>query len=226
MVQRQQLCRIDVEDGPASYGLEHPKSMEAVLAAVTEARAVILSDYAKGALTQSLVDTVAGIAVRAGTVLAWDPKPRNPIIPRGVTVLTPNRLEAHQLAGLADPRPGDPFPALEIGRMLFERYQPRYLVVTLGADGMMLYEGPGQGVHLPTMAREVFDVSGAGDTVVAVLAAGLAAGWSAVDAAIAANAAAGVVVGKVGTAAITSEEMAASLGAAGGWPESSVRIPA
>jgi len=211
MVQRQQHCRIDIENAPVAYGLEDPRSRECVLSAIQRAQFLILSDYAKGVLTQSLVDQVTEIAIRENKVIAWDPKPGNRLIPRGVTVLTPNRSEAYQLAGLPEPRLGEPFHVDEIGKIIFARYQPRYLVVTLGAEGMMLYRDADHKTHLPTMAREVFDVSGAGDTVIAVLAAGLAAGWELDEAATFANAAAGIVVGKLGTATASVEELAAAL---------------
>ena len=220
MVQRQQLCRIDVEDPPASYSIDCGRQFSRALGAVEEANAVVLSDYAKGVLTQGLVDAVCASAQKKGCVVAWDPKPRNAIAPPFVTVLTPNRAEAHQLAGLAEPRHGEAFPAVEVGRAIFERFRPRFLVVTLGADGMMIYEGVDRRRHLPTMAREVFDVSGAGDTAVSVLAAGLAAGWDLFEAATAANAAAGLVVAKIGTATVEANELSAALMAPGALAES------
>jgi D-beta-D-heptose 7-phosphate kinase/D-beta-D-heptose 1-phosphate adenosyltransferase len=215
MVQRQQMCRIDVEDPPSSYGMRSGRALSYTLGSVEAAGFVVISDYAKGVLTQPLVDAVCACAKKRGGIVAWDPKPRNPIVPQAVTVLTPNRSEACQLAGVAEPRHGEAFRAAAVGAAIFERYRPQFLVVTLGSDGMMLYEGPDRRRHLPTMAREVFDVSGAGDTVVAVLAAGLAAGWDLFEAATAANAAAGLVVAKVGTATIAPGELADALSATG-----------
>jgi D-beta-D-heptose 7-phosphate kinase/D-beta-D-heptose 1-phosphate adenosyltransferase len=211
MVQRQQMCRIDVEDPPESYSMKSGRSFNHMLGALEEAKVVILSDYAKGVLTQGLVDAVCACAHRKACIVAWDPKPRNPIVPPVLTVLTPNRSEACQLAGIPEPRHGAPFPAAAVGGAIFERYRPQFLVVTLGPDGMMLYESPDRRRHLPTMARDVFDVSGAGDTVVSVLAAGLAAGWDLFESATAANAAAGIVVAKVGTATVDAAELAGAL---------------
>jgi rfaE bifunctional protein kinase chain/domain len=211
IVQRQQLCRIDVEDAPGKYSFEAGRPLAEVLRTVEAANVVILSDYAKGVLDQPLVDAVCAQAQQKGCVIAWDPKPKNPLVPPGLTVLTPNRDESLQLARLPELLPGEPFPAEAVGRAIFERYQPTFLVVTLGAGGMMLYESPQKRRHLPTMAREVFDVSGAGDTVVSVLAAGLGAGWDLVEAAAVANAAAGIVVAKLGTATVSPEELAHAL---------------
>jgi D-beta-D-heptose 7-phosphate kinase/D-beta-D-heptose 1-phosphate adenosyltransferase len=123
----------------------------------------------------------------------------------GVTCLTPNRQEAFELAGITESRDG--FPAAEIGQRIFSQHQARFLCVTMGADGMILYQAAGQFSHLPTVAREVFDVSGAGDTVVAVLTAGLAAGLNLHAAGHLANTAAGIVVGKIGTATVSAEEL-------------------
>ncbi len=213
IVQRQQLCRIDVEDAPAKYSIGEGRPLAEVLRAVETAKVVILSDYAKGVLDQPLVEVVCTRARQRDCVIAWDPKPRNRLVPPGLTVLTPNRDESLQLAGLPGLRSDEPFPAEAVGHAIFERYQPKFLVVTLGAGGMMLYESPQKRRHLPTMAREVFDVSGAGDTVVSVLAAGLGAGWDLIEAAIVANAAAGIVVAKLGTTTVSPDELANALAA-------------
>ena len=125
--------------------------------------------------------------------------------PSGVTLMTPNRAEAMRLAGLDD-APG-PFPAEAVCAAIHERFAPKHLVVTLGPDGMLLSEGGRPVERIPTFAREVFDVSGAGDTVIAALTLAIAAGFPLPDAARFANVAAGVVVGKLGTATATPEEI-------------------
>ena len=125
--------------------------------------------------------------------------------------MTPNRSEAIELAQL-DKEEHSSFPAELICAAIHELYEPRHLAITLGSEGMLLSEEGQVGETIPTAAREVFDVSGAGDTVIASLALSLAAGASFRDAATLANAAAGVVVGKVGTATTDSEEILSYLG--------------
>ena len=202
---RQQLCRLDQECDPAQYALPPDVITNVLLPKLVAADAVILSDYAKGVLTS---DTIRFVQehVRPHTLVALDPKPRSELDFHGVDLLTPNRFEALQLAGLHG-TVGDVFPAADVVHRIWERHQPRILVVTLGGDGMMVCRNGKQGHMIPTAAREVFDVSGAGDTVIAVLTAALAAGASTDDAATLANLAAGVVVGKVGTATVTVPEI-------------------
>jgi rfaE bifunctional protein kinase chain/domain len=209
MCRRQQLCRLDQEHDPARYALP-PDFLAGVLAPkLLAADAVILSDYAKGVITSDTIRFVQAHA-RPQTLVALDPKPRPELEFQGVDLLTPNRAEALQLAGLHGTQ-ADAFPTAEVVRRIQTRHQPKMLVVTLGADGMLVCRDGRPGRQIPTAAREVFDVSGAGDTVIAVLAAALAAGASLDDAAALANLAAGVVVGKVGTATATAEEILAQL---------------
>ena len=209
MCRRQQLCRLDQERPPALYALP-PDFLDTVLAPkLLAADAVILSDYAKGVITSDTIRFVQA-HVRPQTLVALDPKPRPELAFRGVDLLTPNRTESLQLAGLHGTVAGA-FPAAEIVRRIQERHQPKMLVVTLGADGMLICRDGKPGRQIPTAAREVFDVSGAGDTVIAVLVAALAAGASLDDAAALANLAAGVVVGKIGTATVTAEEILAQI---------------
>ncbi len=210
VAQHQQLCRLDRESSPDDYAVE-PRAVAALLRAeIKRCDAVILSDYAKGLLTDELVATLTRLARSAGKFIALDPKPRRKLRFPGLDLLTPNRREAAELGGV-DWDPRQPFPAAEICARIQERYHPRYLVVTLSEDGMLLCEGGRVLTTIPTAAREVFDVSGAGDTSIAGLVLALAAGADLETAAHFANAAAGVVVGKVGTATVTPEELLAHL---------------
>jgi len=205
----QQLCRIDHEAPRSAYDLGNSPGLESALAAaVGEADAVIVSDYAKGVVTQALVDRVFALGRTRGCLVAVDPKPARHLNLTGAGVMTPNRAEALELAGLTD-HGGEP-PALEeIARRIHATHAPALLVITLGADGMAICR-EGQVEHrMPTHAREVFDVSGAGDTVIATLTAALAAKASSVDAAHLANLAAGIVVSKFGTATVTPAEISA-----------------
>jgi D-beta-D-heptose 7-phosphate kinase/D-beta-D-heptose 1-phosphate adenosyltransferase len=208
MCRNQQLCRIDREDAAAAYAL--PEAFVAGLRdTIAAADAVILSDYAKGVITSELIRRVQAMA-RPGQTVALDPKPRPELQFTGVTLTTPNKTEALQLAGLAG-TDGKAFPAAEVVARIHARYASEHLVVTLGGEGMLLSTGGLPGRHLPTAAREVFDVSGAGDTVIATLTAALAAGADIERAAALANLAAGVVVGKLGTATASPAEILAHL---------------
>lgn len=209
LCRRQQVCRLDIEDSPAAMR-RAPADIRAALAAAGSPDALLLSDYAKGlldtesiALLQSLVPT--------GCLVAMDPKPRKGLAYAGLGLLTPNRAEALALADLDDPGAGAPFPAEEVCRRIHERHRPARLDVTLGAEGMLLCENGLPLERIPTVAREVFDVSGAGDTVIAALTAALAGGIAYGEAARFANLAAGVVVGKLGTATASPNDLRAAV---------------
>ena len=206
-VQRQQLCRLDREAHPDAYGFGADE-FEALLTKVRRAGVVIISDYAKGSVTADMYARLREATAAVNCLLALDPKPRGGLVFREPDLLTPNRKEALDLAGIeSDPR--DPFPAAAVCAAIWERYAPRHLVITMGEAGMLLSEDGRVSHEIPTVAREVFDVSGAGDTSVAALALALGAGFPLVEAARFANAAAGVVVGKVGTATATPDEILA-----------------
>jgi len=204
---RQQVCRLDSEADPSAYALSAGGVERFVAPAAADADAILLSDYAKGLLDAETVRAVVALP-RRPSVVTLDPKPRAGVDYSGVTLMTPNRSEALRLAGLDD-APGA-FPAEAVCAAIHARFAPRYLVVTLGPDGMLLSEGGRPVERIPTFAREVFDVSGAGDTVIAALTAALSAGVPLHDAARFANTAAGVVVGKLGTAVATPAEILAA----------------
>ena len=151
-----------------------------------------------------------------GKVLTVDPHPHTSLAWHGTTAIKPNRLEAFLAAGMPPSDPVEPVlsdePLLEAGRRVLERWRPRNLLVTLGEHGMLLFDESAEPHHIPTRARTVFDVSGAGDTAIAVFTLALASGGSALEAAELANVAAGIAVGKVGTATVTPEELMESVG--------------
>lgn len=200
----QQLCRIDYEDHHSRYQLDQH---DAIADELAKADAVIISDYAKGAISQELLDALVKRSISAGTILSFDPKPSRKLVFRGVSLLTPNRHEALQLAGFPEPPPGEPYPLEAVCARIHELHAPELLVITLGADGMALCADGEVQELFPTVAREVYDVSGAGDTVIATLTAALAAGASAPEAARLANRAAGVVVSRIGTATVTPDDL-------------------
>jgi rfaE bifunctional protein kinase chain/domain len=214
----QQMLRIDHEtDTPLAPACSHALCQAAAKAQGAEV--VVLSDYGKGAIHEALLQDLA-----AHPRVLLDPKTRNFPIYRRAYCMTPNTKEASEGSGIAI---SDPSSAMAAGCRLMERYGLQTLVLTMGAGGMAVFV-PGEGIfHVPTVAQQVFDVTGAGDTVIATLALALAAGYPLVEAAILANVAAGIVVGKVGTAAPSAEEMAAGLRAARALqPEKWAELPA
>jgi len=211
LVRQQQLCRLDREAAPAAYEVPLGPLTALIGPALAACDAVILSDYAKGILNNTVLRELTRLARAKGKLIALDPKPRRGLAFDGLDLITPNKREALQLAGL-EPSPHAPFPAAEVCARLHERHATRHLVVTLGEEGMLLSTGGKIRKVIPTAAREVFDVSGAGDTALAGLVLALAAGSSLEKAAQFANAAAGVVVGKLGTATVTPAELTAYVG--------------
>lgn len=209
IVRSQQLCRIDREVGREQYRIDKTPGFEAMLEnAMANVDAVILSDYAKGVVNQPLVDCLLQTAKKFPELLvAIDPKPARRLSFTGAGLLTPNRSEALELAGIGTLQPDEDYPLAEICSRIHEIYNPKLLMVTLGAEGMAICNKGKVVEHLPTEAQQVFDVSGAGDTVIATLTAALAAGAYPSQAARLANAAAGCVVAHMGTAPVTLEEL-------------------
>jgi D-beta-D-heptose 7-phosphate kinase/D-beta-D-heptose 1-phosphate adenosyltransferase len=207
MVRNQQLCRLDVEPSPDRHCLRKNGLLKVIAERIPGCRALIISDYAKGVITQETLDEVVMLARSHGLLIAMDPKPKRRLAFSGMDLMTPNKAEALELAGLSESHQGTHVPVEEIGKAIFGIYQPKSLVITLGAEGMMVFRSPDDSILIPTAAKEVFDVSGAGDTVIATLTAFLAAGHPLEDAARMANLAAGVVVAKIGTALVTMEEL-------------------
>lgn len=169
---------------------------------------IILSDYGKGLLTKELIKALIQRAGESKKFVMVDPKLKNFFFYRGATVITPNTGEASAAAGV----PITDFPSLKrVGKALLKRLRCKVLVITRGEEGMALFE-PNQDPYLvPTVAKEVYDVTGAGDTVIGTMALAMAAGFGVREAARLANHAAGIVVGKVGTATVTQEELARAI---------------
>jgi len=163
---------------------------------------LIVSDYAKGVITQGLVKDLLHLAQKNGIPVVVDPKVSHMDYYREVTVVTPNHLEASQASGveITDER-----SLMEAGQRLLRRLNSQAVLITRGELGMSLFEKNGEVTHIPTMAKAVFDVTGAGDTVVSTMALALGSGASLQEAATLANHAAGIVVGIVGTATVSRE---------------------
>jgi len=211
IAERQQVVRVDWEGRRELTDSQMDMFCERVAQGISNATGVILEDYGKGVIQPQVVDTVLAAAKKAGVVVGFDPKDNHQLVVDGVSVATPNRKEAFMIAGIKE-TPAHPDPLkdenlLEVVRILQRKWSPKMLLITLGAHGMLLAGDDGVTAHVPTRAREVFDVSGAGDTVISVCVLALAAGATPREAAELANYAAGVVVGKLGTASCTREEL-------------------
>jgi len=205
---RQQLLRVDRENTAAPAPAVEADLAAAALAALPDADVVVISDYAKGVLTPGLLARIIAAARTAGRAVVVDPKGADYARYRGASILTPNQKEAALAAGLGCDTDAE---AEAAGRRLIGGCGIGQVLITRGAAGMSLISAAAPSLHLAAEAREVFDVSGAGDTVVAALAVSLAAGLDLPRAVQVANAAAGIVVGKIGTAVVLPGELRAAL---------------
>lgn len=200
----QHVVRADREKKHLVSGKVERQLINNFLDLLGEVHAVIVSDYEKGVVTPALLKAILPAAAERQIPVCIDPKLKNFEFYRPATIVTPNHHEAESAARqIID----SPQSLAEAGAKLRAMLDGASILITRGEEGMTLFEGDGEVTHVPTLAREVFDVTGAGDTVVATLALALAGGASTVEAAILANYAAGVVVGKVGTATAMPEEI-------------------
>jgi D-beta-D-heptose 7-phosphate kinase/D-beta-D-heptose 1-phosphate adenosyltransferase len=204
----QQLLRVDEEIARPLDGTMADAVLARFREALAECDVVILSDYSKGVLTEAVLAGAIDAAHAAGKRIVADPKNRDFGRYRRVDVLKPNRLEITQATGI-DCR--DDKTTEQAGRAALAAAEAGAVVVTRGAQGVSIIPRDGAAVHLPTLARAVFDVSGAGDTLVSCLAVALAAGANLTEATELANAAAGIVVGKAGTECVTPTELSQRL---------------
>ena len=166
--------------------------------------AIVVADYGKGVITQSLMDGIRSLTHDSKVVLAVDPKVQNLALYRGVTLVTPNNYEAQLMSGITIK---DEKSLKQVGNRLLKELDCQMVLVTQGDKGMTLFEGNGRVTQIPTVARKVFDVSGAGDTVMGTFTLALAAGLKPGQAAILANVAAGIVVAEVGTATVPASRL-------------------
>ena len=200
----QQVVRFDREN-QTSLGQGYADSLISyVRDIVPHVDAVVIADYGKGVVTEDLVQVITQIAKQEEKVVLLDPKIGRFHLYRDVTVVAPNTQEASLAAGIEiiDER-----SLKEVGNKLLDRFNCEVVLITRGENGMALFERDKEAIYVSTTAREIFDVTGAGDTVIGVMALVLAAGASFGEAAIIANYAAGIVVAKVGTATVSLEEL-------------------
>jgi D-beta-D-heptose 7-phosphate kinase/D-beta-D-heptose 1-phosphate adenosyltransferase len=206
----QQVVRADRESRAQIAGPVVDRVAESFREQIEGADAVVVSDYGKGLLTPALLSKTLSASRERGLIVCLDPKMRTFVHYQPVTVITPNNQEASEASGIPIE---DERSLTEAGRKLLTSIDTSAVLITRGEEGMALFTGDhsagAEVTHIPTVAREVYDVTGAGDTVIATLALALASGASLEEAAVLANHAAGVVVGKVGTASLNSDELLA-----------------
>jgi D-beta-D-heptose 7-phosphate kinase/D-beta-D-heptose 1-phosphate adenosyltransferase len=204
IAQHQQVVRYDREITRPI----HPENIQQILSllegGINELDAVLVSDYGKGVICEPLMERVRFLTQRAGKILAVDPKVKNFPFFREVTIITPNHYEAAEATGRWIMSEED---LMTVGRTLLQRLQVQSVLITRGEKGMTLFQHNGEVIHIPTMAKEVYDVTGAGDTVISVLTLAMASGATAKEAANLSNIAAGIVVGEIGTATIKASEL-------------------
>jgi D-beta-D-heptose 7-phosphate kinase/D-beta-D-heptose 1-phosphate adenosyltransferase len=210
IAQRQQVVRVDREQ-PTAAGSSRADILAKARDLVSQSDAVLIEDYGKGFLDQPFVDALLETARKHGTLVTCDPNPKNPLEWPGISTIKPNRSEAFAAAGVPLTPPIHPVEndtaLLKVGEILLKRWNAGSLLITLSEQGMMLFRRDHPPYHTPTRAREIFDVSGAGDTSISLYTLGIAAGATPEEAAEMANHAAGIVVGKLGTATCSREEL-------------------
>jgi D-glycero-beta-D-manno-heptose-7-phosphate kinase len=215
IARNQQVVRVDRERVATPSPDQVAKVIGAVKKDLVNIDGIIFEDYGKGFLRNELVSAIASAANAAGKTVAADPNTGNVIDWRGMTAVKPNRAEAFVAAGIpwrdADVPPLEDVDLIRVGEMLLKKWDTKCILITLGEQGMMLFEKDKPSHHIPTKARQVFDVSGAGDTAIALFTLALTCGATPVEAAEIANHASAVVVGKLGTATVSREELIASV---------------
>ncbi len=214
VARHQQVVRVDREQIRAPAAAQVEEIATRLRASLPEVDAVIFEDYGKGFLSAELVRQISAEVNAAGKIATADPNPHQAIAWKNITAVKPNRSEALAAAGLPATDPVDPpmedRALLAAGEKLLANWDTQLLLITLGEQGMMLFERDATPHHIPTKARQVFDVSGAGDTAIALFTLALTCGATPVEAAEIANHASAVVVAKLGTATVTPEELIAS----------------
>jgi D-glycero-beta-D-manno-heptose-7-phosphate kinase len=201
----QQVVRVDREIRGDLSGLLQDQIEDFVVKALANVQAVIFSDYGKGVVTKKLIAAIIPEARRRGIPITVDPKIENFGSYKKVTCVTPNLMEAMEGVGIR--RLNSETEIEQLGKKILSSLQSDSVLITRGEKGMSLFEKGKAPLHIPTSAREVYDVTGAGDTVISALTLALAAGAPLRTAAELANHAAGIVVGKLGTATVTGREL-------------------
>jgi D-beta-D-heptose 7-phosphate kinase/D-beta-D-heptose 1-phosphate adenosyltransferase len=214
IARNQQVVRVDRESKMPLTPQQTERAVNYLDSLAGSLDGIIVADYGKGLLTQPLADHICQTARAHGKILTVDPHPYTSLSWQGATAIKPNRAEAFMAAGLPPSDPVAPVlsdePLLEAGNRLLRLWRTGSVLITLGEYGMLLFQSGSPPYPTPTRAKAVFDVSGAGDTALAVFTLGLAAGATPAEAAELANRASGIAVGKLGTATVTAAELQAA----------------
>jgi D-beta-D-heptose 7-phosphate kinase/D-beta-D-heptose 1-phosphate adenosyltransferase len=214
IARQQQVVRVDRETAGPLAARHVANVAEAVRKMLGAIDGIIFEDYGKGFLGSELVANIVKDARAAGKIVAADPNPRHAIDWSGTSVVKPNRSEAFAAANVLPPAkdiaPPDDAELLKVGKILLEKWKTNLVLITLGEHGMMLFQKGEAPHHIPTQARQVFDVSGAGDTAIALFTLALCSGATPIEAAEVANHGSAVVVGKLGTATVSRDELVSS----------------
>ncbi|MBN1156895.1 D-glycero-beta-D-manno-heptose-7-phosphate kinase [Candidatus Woesearchaeota archaeon] len=205
--QNQQLLRVDYESKDYLAEKEEKKIIDFCEKGIKEADSIVVSDYAKGVVTENVMKNIVALCKKNRKPLVIDPKPKHFPFYRGATIITPNTKEACEAARIEET---ETEKINEVGENL-KRMTGSNILITRGERGMSLFSLDGSIRHIPTVAKEVFDVTGAGDTVVGAISLSIAASARLEDAAVIANHAAGITVGKIGTSTVSLEELTRSL---------------
>lgn len=204
----QQIVRADREDRRDLDPEIEEQVYRRILDVIDSAQALVISDYGKGVVTLPLLERVIALCLQKGVFVAVDPKETRFLHYKKVSVITPNHHEAGFAAGRRIRTEDD---LLAVGNDLLEKLEARSILITRGAQGMSLFQRGGGPTHIPTFARDVYDVTGAGDTVIAAFVSAVCAGADLIEAAIVSNAAAGYTVGQIGTATISRDQLRSEL---------------
>lgn len=204
VAQHQQVVRIDKENIDHLSDQMVSGMINYIESAVKKVDAVVIEDYGKGVITPKLLSRIVPAAKRAGNIISVDPKEEHFKYYRGISVITPNNHEAARAVGFEIK---DEASLKKAGQALLNKLNCKIALITLGENGMAVFQKSKPMKHIPTVAQEVFDVSGAGDTVIAAYTLSLASGADPIRSAYIANCAAGIVVGKVGIAVVTPDEL-------------------
>jgi len=209
----QQLLRVDFEDIEKLDDIIHQEIIIELKKLIDSQAidAIIFEDYGKGVLNEKMLNQIIASAKENNIITSLDPKPGHLLKVKGLTVMKPNRSEAFAITGTFSQGNGiavkDDKQLHAVAAQLLDEWEPDYLIISLAAQGMALFRKDAEMVVIPTKAREVYDVSGAGDTVIAAFTLALSTGADPVEAAEIANHAAGIVVGKVGTVTVSKDEL-------------------
>ncbi|MBW2021380.1 MAG: D-glycero-beta-D-manno-heptose-7-phosphate kinase [Deltaproteobacteria bacterium] len=204
----QQVVRVDRESREPINGDLMTRILDSLEKLIPKSDVVLVSDYGKGLVSKDLIEGMRALTINSEVSVAVDPKIGNFPCYHGVDIITPNHEEAGHFCRFSIE---DSERLLEAGKVILGELDCAAVLITQGKDGMTLFERDGSVTHIPAVAKEVYDVTGAGDTVIAALCLGMAAGLDLVSSALIANFAGGIVVGKVGTSVVTTEELKSAI---------------